>query len=65
MKRRRFTQTESLQQRLAAFAEAARAEAAKLAPGAERDALLKKARQADTASHLDDWAASKGLQAPK
>ncbi|MBR0897342.1 hypothetical protein JQ616_20495 [Bradyrhizobium tropiciagri] len=65
MKRRRFTQTESLQQRLASFAEAARAEAATLSPGPERDALLKKARQADTASHLDDWARSKGLQAPE
>lgn len=32
--------------------------------GPVREALLKKARQADTASHLDDWANSTGLQPP-
>jgi hypothetical protein len=31
----------------------------------ERDDVLRKARQADTAAHLDDWANSPGLQAPK
>ena len=39
-------------------------QAAKLPPGPERDALIRKARQADTASHLDDWANSPGLQPP-
>jgi hypothetical protein len=27
--------------------------------------LLKKARQADTAAHVDDWANSRGLRPPK
>ncbi len=36
-----------------------------LPPGRERDDLLKKERQADTASHLNDWADSPGLQPPK
>ena len=62
--RRRFTQTESLKDRLAAFAKKTRERAEQLS-GPERDALLKKARQADTAAHLDDWANSQGLQSPK
>jgi hypothetical protein len=64
-KRRRFKQTESLQDRLRIFADDVRARAAALPPGAERDALLKKARQADTASHLNEWVNSTGLQSPK
>jgi len=64
LKRRRFRQTKSLQDRLAAWTEEVREQAAKLPPGPERDALLKKLRQADTASHLDDWANSPGLQPP-
>jgi hypothetical protein len=52
------------QDRLAAFAEEARAQAAKLPPGAERDDLIKKARQAETGSRLADWAYSPGLQPP-
>jgi hypothetical protein len=65
MKRRRFKQTDSLQVRLAAFAQDARDEAAKLPPGIERDEMLRKASHADTAAHLDDWANSPGLQSPK
>jgi hypothetical protein len=64
LKRRRFKQTLSLQDRLATWAEEVREQAAKLPPGPERDALLKKLRQADTAAHLDDWANSPGLQPP-
>lgn len=47
------------------MAEEARAKAAKLPPGPERDALLKQARQLDTATHMDDWASSPGLRPPK
>jgi hypothetical protein len=60
-----FKQTKSLHDRLRIFADDVRARAAKLPPGVERDALLKKARQADTASHLDEWVNSTGLQLPK
>jgi hypothetical protein len=63
--RRRFKQTLSLQDRLTAWAKGVRDQAAVLPPGSEREALLKKARQADTAAHLEDWANSPGLQAPK
>jgi hypothetical protein len=62
--RRRFKQNISLQDRLAAWARMVRAQAAQLPPGQERDALLKKASQAETASHLDQWANSAGLRPP-
>ena len=64
-KRRRFIQTESLKDRLAAFAERARENARFLKVGAERDELLKKAQHADTAAHIEDWLNSPGLQPPK
>jgi hypothetical protein len=62
--RRRFKQTISLRERLAAFAGDARDKASVLAAGMARDALLKKARVADTASRINDWANSRGLQPP-
>ncbi len=63
--RRRFKQTVSLQDRISSFAETARKVAALRPPGAERDVLLRKARQADTAANLTDWVNSPGLQPPK
>ena len=62
--RRRFKQDIPLQDRLSAWADGVRAQAAELPPGPEREALLKKAGQADTASQLDQWASSPGLQPP-
>ena len=64
-KRRRFKQQLSLQDRLAAWAKGVTEQAEQLPPGPERDALLKKTRQANTASHIEDWAHSPGLQPPK
>jgi hypothetical protein len=64
IRRRRFRQTASLKERLTAWAEGVREQAEKLSPGPEQEALLQKARQADTAAHLDDWANSSGLQPP-
>ena len=64
IKRRRFKQTESFQDRLASFAKEARETAWLLPPGAVKNELLRKARQADTAAHLDEWAKSPGLQPP-
>jgi hypothetical protein len=64
-RRIRFKQTTSLKDRLASFAKEVRDKASQLRPGPEQDALIKKARQADTASHLDEWASSPGLQPPK
>jgi hypothetical protein len=40
-------------------------EAWHMPPGPERDALLRRARQMETASHMQDWLSSPGLQPPK
>ena len=63
--RRRFKQSMSLNDRLIAFAKEARERAEQLPAGLVRDDLLKKARQAETTSHLDDWINSPGLQHPR
>jgi hypothetical protein len=65
LKRRRIPQTDSLKDRLASFAEDVRQKASRLPPGHEKDQMLRKARQADTAAHLNDWANSPGLRAPE
>ena len=62
--RRRTRQTTSLKERLVSFAQESRNKASAIRPGPEKDALLKKARQADTAAHLDDWVNSPGLKPP-
>ena len=45
-------------------ARAARREAEKLPPGAERDALMRTARQLETASQMNEWLTSPGLKPP-
>jgi hypothetical protein len=56
---------DSLKDRLASFAKDARKKASLLPPGPEKEQMLRKARQADTAAHLDDWVNSSGLQPPE
>lgn len=63
--RRRVKQVLSLHERLVSFARDARDRASLLPPGAEQDALLEKARQADAAVRLNNWANSHDLQPPK
>jgi hypothetical protein len=63
--RRRFNYTESLEQRLANEAQRLRKEAKGTPPGVERDRLLRRARQAETASHMSKWLRSPGLQPPQ
>ncbi len=65
LKRRRFKQQLTLQDRLTAWVTQLQEQASKLPPGPERDGLLRRARQADVASHLHDWVKSSGLQPPK
>ena len=65
MQRRRYKQTLTFPDRLKNFAEELKAKASEAKSGPEREALLRKARQADTASHIDEWANSSGLQPPK
>jgi hypothetical protein len=62
--RRRFKQKQSFEDRLASYAKTAREVAALLPLGAEKDELLRKARQADTAAHINAWANSLGLRPP-
>lgn len=61
-KRRRIKQTSSLEERLAT--EAAELRAKHLPPCPKREALLRKARQDETASHMTEWLTSPGLRAP-
>jgi len=62
---RRFKQPESLQGRLVKFAKEVREMASRLPDGPEKEDMLRKARQADTASHLEDWLNSPELRPPK
>lgn len=62
---RRFKQASSFAERLAAEAERCREAASHLPPGQQRDLLLQKARQADTAAHIDDWVNSRELRSPE
>jgi hypothetical protein len=63
--RRRFKQTISLEERLAEEAKRLRKRAHSLPAGIERERAIRKARQAETASHMSEWLRSPGLQPPK
>lgn len=63
--RRRVKQAETLEQRLIEEAAKLRKEAAGTPPGIMRERLIRRARQAETASHLSEWLMSPGLQPPK
>jgi hypothetical protein len=63
--RRRFNQTKPLEERPAEEAKRLRAKAKLLPPGAKREALLRRAREAETGSHMSEWLTSPGLQPPK
>ena len=65
LKRRRFKQESSLQDRIVEWAIAVREQAAAMRPGPDRDKLLKKLRQAEAAMCMEKWANSPGLQPPK
>jgi hypothetical protein len=54
-KRNRRKQTQSLQERLTAFAESARERARSLPPGREREMLLRRAEQNEITSNLTEW----------
>jgi hypothetical protein len=63
--RRRFTQTTSLEERLAEEAKRLRKQAQGTPPGIERERLVRRARQAETTTRMTEWLTSRGLQAPK
>ena len=63
--RRCFQQFLSLNERLDQEAERLRTEAKQLPHGVEREKLLRKARQTETAAYIDEWLASPGLRGPR
>jgi hypothetical protein len=65
MQRRRYKSILTFPERLDQEAKRLRIEAEKLPHGTERDQLLRKARQAETALHVNDWLSSPGLRAPE
>lgn len=63
--RRRVKQTLYLEERLAEQARSLREEAELLPHGPVRDATLRRAREAETGSRINDWLKSPGLKPPK
>lgn len=63
--RRRFKQVHSLEARLAEEARRLREQARLLPPGAIREELMRKARQAETGSHMTEWLTSPELRPPE
>nr|WP_225120583.1 hypothetical protein [Bradyrhizobium sp. BRP22] len=62
--RRRIKQTTSLDQRLLNEAQRLRKEARGTPHGVQRERLIRRARQAETAARIDQWLRSPGLRAP-
>jgi hypothetical protein len=65
MERRRIKHKASFQERLADQAKRLRDQAETMPLGTERDDLVRRARQTETAAHLDAWLNSPGLSQPK
>ena len=63
--RRRFNQTDLLEFGLSDEAKRLREEAKGTLPGAAREALLRRARQAETGAQMSEWLRFRGPQAPK
>jgi hypothetical protein len=58
-------QSLSLEAHLAEEAKRLRGEAKLLPASPARDELIRRARQAETGSHMSEWLSSPGLQPPK
>ena len=66
MQRRRIEHNKTFEERLAEEAVKFKEAAEKQPPGSTaRELLLRRARQAETASHINNWLNSPGLQPPK
>ena len=65
MERRRIKHETSFEERLAEQARSLREQAKTMPPGIEREGLIRRARQAETASHMNDWLSSPGRASPK
>ena len=66
VQRRRIKHEKTFQERLAEEALKFKEADQRLTPGSHaQDLLLRRARQAETASHINEWLTSPGLQRPK
>jgi hypothetical protein len=64
MQRRRSV-SHKFEENIAAEKAKLEAQVAKLKPSPEKDALLRKIRQLDTAAHMSEWLSSPRLQPPE
>lgn len=64
MQRRRSV-PHTFEENIAAEKARLEAEIAKLRPSPEMDAIRKRIRQLDTASHMSEWLSSPGLRSPE
>jgi hypothetical protein len=64
MQRRRSV-PHTFEENLAAEKAKLEAQIAQLKPGPQRDGLLRKIRQLETALHMNEWLTSPGLQPPE
>ena len=64
MQRRRSI-SRTFEENIAAEKAKLEAQVAKLKPGPQKDALLRKIRQLDIAAHMSEWLSSPGLQPPE
>jgi hypothetical protein len=64
-RQRRFKSIQSLEARLAEEAKRLRERAELLPPGALRQEMIRRARQAETGSHMTAWLTSPGLRPPE
>ena len=62
--RRRINHEKTFQERLADEAQRFKDAAATLPPGTAQELLLRRARLAETAAHMNQWLSSKGVQPP-
>ena len=62
---RSFKQASSLQDMMQREASSLRQKAQRMAPSIRRDHLIRQARHAETASKINEWLRSPGLQPPR
>jgi hypothetical protein len=65
MQQRRQSRPHSFEDQLAAEKVRLRLQLASAPRGPERDMLITKLRQIETASHINEWLSSPGLQPPR
>jgi len=65
MKRKRIKHTATFEQRLAMQAERLKERAQTVPPGKDREVLLKRVQQTETASRINAWLTSPGLRSPE